>query len=176
MGPKVEQKDTKEFGKMLKRIQTLEGRVTAKEAKNWKIEGEKKIITRKKYQRLVNKFEMEGSMAQRGLWNLAQEKIMKERGDLPDEEGDAVRECKAMYEENFWSNWLMEDERGKAERMAKAEKNDEEKSEKKKREEEKEENETGFGKRRCECFVSVEAKKILDLESCGDVSWELVWL
>ena len=30
-------------------------------------------------------------MAQKGLWNLAEEKIMKERGELPNEEGDAVR-------------------------------------------------------------------------------------
>ena len=36
---------------------------------------------------------------------------MKERGELPDGKGDAVRECKAMHEENFWSNWLREDER-----------------------------------------------------------------
>ena len=35
--------NTKEFGKMMKRIQTLEeGRVPAKEAKNWRIEGERK--------------------------------------------------------------------------------------------------------------------------------------
>ena len=49
MGPKLtnccrpEKMDTKEFGKMMKRIQILEeGRVPAKEAKNWRIEGEKK--------------------------------------------------------------------------------------------------------------------------------------
>ena len=38
---------TEEFGKMMKIIQILEeGRVPAKEAKNWRIEGEKKRITR----------------------------------------------------------------------------------------------------------------------------------
>ena len=79
-GPKLinccrpEQMDTKEFGKMVKRIQILEeGRVPAKEAKNWRIEGEKKRITRKEYNRLLNKFQMEGLMAQKGLWNLAKE-------------------------------------------------------------------------------------------------------
>ena len=61
-------------------------------------------------------------MAQKDLWNLAKEKIMKERGELLDEEGDVAREYKAMHEENFWSSWLREDERGKGERMAKAEK------------------------------------------------------
>ena len=51
-------------------------------------------------------------MAQKGLWNLAKEKLMKEREELPNEEGDAVREYSAMHEENFWSVWQREDERG----------------------------------------------------------------
>ena len=29
-------------------------------------------------------------MAQKGLWNLPREKILRERGQLPKEEGDAV--------------------------------------------------------------------------------------
>ena len=29
---------------------------------------------------------------------------MKERGELPNEECDAVREYKAMHEEDFWSS------------------------------------------------------------------------
>ena len=71
MGPTLmnccrpEQMDTKEFGKMVKRFQTLE----------------------------------EGSVRERsfkGCWNWAKEKIVKERGELPNEEGDVVRECKAM--------------------------------------------------------------------------------
>ena len=73
----------------------------------------------------------------KGLWNLAKEKIMKERGELPNEEGDAVREHKAMHEENFWSNSIREDERGKEERKAKTEKNEEEQGEKRTREEER---------------------------------------
>ena len=67
MGPKQtnccrpEQMDTKEFGKLRKRIQILEeGRVPAKEAKNWRIDVEKKRITRKECKRLLNNFEMEG--------------------------------------------------------------------------------------------------------------------
>ena len=60
------------------------------------------------------------------------------------------------------------------ERMAKAEKNEEEKGEKRKIEEEKEENETGAVKRRREGCVSVVACEIFgqgrDLESCGDLS------
>ena len=52
---------------------------------------------------------------------------MKERGELSHEEGDAVREFQTMHEENFWSDWLREDERGKEEGMAKTEKHEEEK-------------------------------------------------
>ena len=51
MGPKQkncckpEQMGTKEFGKMMKIIQILEeGRVPAKETKNWKIDGDKKEL------------------------------------------------------------------------------------------------------------------------------------
>ena len=54
MGPeplnccKPEQVGTREYGKMLKRIQFLEdGRVPAKDAKNCNIEGPKRRITRK---------------------------------------------------------------------------------------------------------------------------------
>ena len=50
-----EQMSTKEYGKMLKRIQVLEV-VLAKEARRWRVEGRKRRITRKEYQRLMNKF------------------------------------------------------------------------------------------------------------------------
>ena len=39
-----------------------------------------------------------------------------------------------MHDGNFWGSWLREDEKGKEERMVKAEKNEEEKGEKRKRE------------------------------------------
>ena len=64
---KPERRGTKEYGDMLKRIQTLEdGGVPAKEANNWRIEGQKKKSRER--QMLVNKFEMEGFMAQKGLF------------------------------------------------------------------------------------------------------------
>ena len=71
--------------------------------------------------------------AQKGMWNLAMKKIMKERGELPNEEGEEVREYKAMHGEDFWSSWPREDERGNEERMAKADRNEEEEGEKRKR-------------------------------------------
>ena len=56
-------------------IQVLQdGRVLAKEATNWKIEGQKRRISREEYQRLLNKFEMEVFMAQKGLWKLGRER------------------------------------------------------------------------------------------------------
>ena len=86
MGPKLlnccrpEQVSTKEYGKMLQRIQILEdGRAPAKEAKDWKIEGKKRSITRKEYRRQSNEFELEGLMAQEGFCNLARENIAGER-------------------------------------------------------------------------------------------------
>ena len=67
MGPKLmnccktEPMGTQGYGKMLKNIQLLEGgNIPAKEARNWRIEAQKRRITRKEYQRLLNKFEMEG--------------------------------------------------------------------------------------------------------------------
>ena len=68
----------------------------------------------------MNKFEMDGSMAHQGLWNLAKEKIQRERGELPKEEGDAVREYKSMQEENFSNSWPMEEVRGKEDRGGKS--------------------------------------------------------
>ena len=60
MGPKLMhcckpvQVGTKEYGKMFERIQVLEdGGVSAKEARSWRIEGQKRRITRKKCQRLL---------------------------------------------------------------------------------------------------------------------------
>ena len=113
MGPKLmncckpEQVGTKEHGKMLKLIRVLEdGRVPAKEARNRKIEGQNRRITRNEYQRLYIKLEMQGFMARKGLWNLARVNVLQDRGALPKEGGDVIREKKAMHEENFLSSWL----------------------------------------------------------------------
>ena len=46
---------------------------------------------------------------------------MKERWELPNEEGDVVKKFYALHEEDLWSSWLREDQRGKEEIMAKAE-------------------------------------------------------
>ena len=37
---------------------------------------------------------------------LGKRKTIKEKGELPNEEGDVVKEYKAMHEEDFWSSWL----------------------------------------------------------------------
>ena len=82
---------------MLKRIQVLEdGGVATKEARSWRIEGPKRRIARKEHQGFFNKFEMEGCMAQKGLGNLVREKVLQDRGELPKEEGDVIREYKSF--------------------------------------------------------------------------------
>ena len=40
-------------------------------------------------------------MAQKGLWNVAREKMLQDGGALPKEEGDIVSEYKGMHEDNF---------------------------------------------------------------------------
>ena len=101
-------------------------------------------------------------MAHKGLWNLAREKILRERGALPKEESDAIREYQTKDEENFSSSWLREDVREKEERTVEVgNENEEERVPKSRRDGEKEENETGIVKRRGEGLVSVEAFDIL---------------
>ena len=47
-------------------------------------------------------------MAQKGLWNLAREKMLQNRCALPKEQGDVVREYKTTREEHFLSSLLRE--------------------------------------------------------------------
>ena len=47
-------------------------------------------------------------MGQRGLWNIANKRMLEDGGSLPREDGDLLREYQAMHEENFLSNWLRE--------------------------------------------------------------------
>ena len=94
--------DTKEDGQMLKLILTLEEeRVLAKNARGWKIEGQRRRVTRKQCKRLREEFEVGGFMAQKGLWNIAKKRMLEGRGALPREDGDLLREYQAMHEENF---------------------------------------------------------------------------
>ena len=55
----------------------------AKEAKLEKLKDEKRRITRKEYQRLLNKFEMEGFIAQKRLRNLAKKKPKRCKTEVP---------------------------------------------------------------------------------------------
>ena len=74
---------TKEYGKMLKRLQILEdGRAPAKEAKDWKIEGRKRRITRKEYRRQSNEFKMEGLMVQKKGYGLLRERERQCRREM----------------------------------------------------------------------------------------------
>ena len=70
-------------------------------------------------------------MAQKELRNIAK-RILEDRGALPEEDGNELREYKAMHEENFLSSWLLEDVEGvKAEsERRKEDKQEESKNEK----------------------------------------------
>ena len=185
MGPKLmncckpEQVGTKEYGKLLKRIQVLEmAGSRRRRQETGRMMDEKRRITRKEYQRLQKiKFEMEGFKAQKFFWNLVREKVLQDRGALLQEEGDVIREYKAMHEENFLSSWLTEEGKDKEERirMEIDKETKEETSKKRTREEEKEENETVSAERRCVGSVSAETFDIFsqgeDSESCGCFSW-----
>ena len=96
--------------------------------------------------------------------------MLQDSGELHKEEGAAIREYKAMHEENFLGCWLREDGKEKEERIIDIGKETkEEMGKKRRREEETEENETESVKKRCVGSVSVEA---FDIESCGGLSWE----
>ena len=72
---------------------------------------------KEEYRRLWNEFEMEGFVAQQGLWNLAGENVLQDRGALPQEESDVISEFQATHEENFLRSWLREDGKNKEERI-----------------------------------------------------------
>ena len=40
-------------------------------------------------------------MEQKGLWNIAERRMLDDRGALPKEEGEIIREYKSMHEDNF---------------------------------------------------------------------------
>ena len=96
---------------MLKRIQTFEdGRIPAKKARNWEIEGQNLKNNKGRVQEIVEGVRNgRGFMAQKGRWNVAKKKMLQGRGALLEEEGDIVREYKAMHGEKFLSSWLRED-------------------------------------------------------------------
>ena len=52
-------------------------------------------------------------MAQKGPWSLAKNEASQNRGALPKEEGDTIREYKETHEEIFLSSWSREYEEGK---------------------------------------------------------------
>ena len=64
----------------------------------------------------------EGFIAHKGLRNFARNKASQERGALPEEEGDTIREYKATQEENFLSSWLREDVKSKTKRETEVDK------------------------------------------------------
>ena len=91
----------------MKRILTSEeGKVLDRKAQDQNTEGEERIVTRKEVRRLRSECEDEGLMAQKELWDMAKRRSFEDRRAVPEEEGDLVREHKAMHEDKFLSSWL----------------------------------------------------------------------
>ena len=85
-------------------------------------------------------------MAQKEFWKIAKKRMLEDRGALPREDGDMLRQYQAMHEENFLGSWLRLDAEGKVEemeRLIKEAKEEESKSGKKEVE--------GGGERICAC-------------------------
>ena len=83
------------------------------------LKGKRGGVTRKWRKRPREEFEVRGFMAQKGLWNIARKRTLEDRGALPTEDGDLLREYQAMHEDNFLSRWLREHVEGKAEEREK---------------------------------------------------------
>ena len=114
-------------------------------------------------------------MAQNGLWNLAGEKMLQDRGVLLKKEGDVVREYKAMHEEKFLSSWLREDVDGIEEGRTERKRLERRKVGVVRRMVEREEEKTVVVKRRCDNLVVGDAVEefshVEDSDGCG-ISWD----
>ena len=91
LGPKLtncckpEQVGTTEYGNILKRSQVLEDRrVPTKEARSWNF---LKNYEKRVSEVFLNKFDMDGVMAQKGLWTLIREKVLQDREGVTQERG-----------------------------------------------------------------------------------------
>ena len=93
--------DTKEHGKMFRRILTLQT------ARRWKIEGQKRSHREKERKWL----RFHG--AKRVVGHFKKQRMLENRGALPREDGDLLREYQAMHEANFLSSYLRGDVDGK---------------------------------------------------------------
>ena len=82
------------------------------EAKNWKIQWQKRRITRKEYRMLWNEFKTGGSCHRRAVERRQREMMLREV-HCPRKKETFVREYKAMHEETFLSSGLRKHRRKK---------------------------------------------------------------
>ena len=96
--------DERKRKRMLKRIQNLEeGPVP--EGKDWRTEGKKLPVTRKVFLKRMAQFHDSNFMAQRGVWQIMEQRIIDGRRGETNECQNVVRECQAIAEEDSWSGW-----------------------------------------------------------------------
>ena len=78
---KLEKMGTQEYGKMSKRILTLEeGRSRPRMREDGKLERRKRRVTRKECKRVREEFEVGGFMAQHGWWNITKKRMLEDSG------------------------------------------------------------------------------------------------
>ena len=99
-------------GEALDLVQTMFGPckvplgAKADEPKGWKVEEEKRTVTRKECKRLREEFEAGGFMAQKVCGTLPKRRCWRTEEPCPKEDGELIGEYKAMHEENFLSSRL----------------------------------------------------------------------
>ena len=77
---RAEKKDTNEYRQMVKIILKVEeGREPCKNAKGWKVEGEKRGVTKTEECRMLREeFEVGVFNLQNGVWNFAKQKMLED--------------------------------------------------------------------------------------------------
>ena len=114
MGPKIDEpvnarkngheriwKDVKTYVKTLRRSGSPPGM-----REDGKVEGQKKAFPQRNIIYIGRNLRLEVSWPKEGLWNIAKKKMLEDRGALLEEDGNQLRECRAMHEEHFLSSWL----------------------------------------------------------------------
>ena len=92
--------DTKENGKMLKRIQILGEEMCQRRIReSGKLRGQKDELQGKSAQGFGKSLRLEVLWLKKGRWNIAKRKLLEDRGALPRKDGDLLREYQAMHEE-----------------------------------------------------------------------------
>ena len=74
-----------------------------------KSKGKKEGLAGRNTKDCGRKLSLEVFMAHKRLWNIAKKRMLEDSAVLPNEDGNHMRENRAMHEEHFLSSWRRED-------------------------------------------------------------------